>query len=135
VITLLADVNIRGHVARLISRMQGETWREFWDYLDVRCLTFNEVGLGAADTDAIIWYKCQELQMYLLTSNRNDDGPDSLQSVIRLANNSRSLPVFTVGDADSILSSTVYADRVIDRLIRYLLDRDNILGTGRLYLP
>jgi hypothetical protein len=135
VITLLADANIRGHIARLVKRMQGEGWREFWDYLHLRCLNFKEVGLELSDTDAVVWHKCQELQIFLLTNNRNDDGPDSLQTTIRIANTPQSLPVFTIGDADSILSSTDYADRVIDRLLRYLFEVDNILGTGRLYLP
>jgi len=45
------------------------------------------------------------------------------------------LPVFTLGDAERILSSHDYADRVIDRLFRYLFEIDNIRGTGRLYLP
>jgi hypothetical protein len=135
VITLLADADIKGHVARLVARMQGESWREFWDYLDLRHVNFEDVGLDSADTDAVIWHKCQEQQIFLLTNNRNDDGPDSLEATIRTFNTPQCLPVFTIGEADSILSSSEYAERVADRLFRYLLELENILGTGRLFLP
>ena len=134
-ITLLADVNIKGHVARLVALMQGESWREFWDHLAVRYETFPDVGLEASDTDAVVWHKCQDRGIFLLTNNRNDDGPDSLETTMRTFNTPTSLPVFTIGDPDRILSSAEYADRVIDRLFRYLLEIDNILGTGRLFLP
>ena len=98
----------------------------------LRHVNFEGVGLDPADTDAVVWRKCQELRIFLLTNNRNDDGPDSLETTIRTANSPQSLPVFTIGDADNILAGNAYADRVIDRLFRYLLEIDNILGTGRL---
>jgi hypothetical protein len=135
VITLMADANIIRQVARLTGRMQGESWREFWDYLQLRVVEFADVGLDPADSDAIVWHKCQAQQILLLTNNRNDDGPDSLEATIRQFNTPRSLPVFTIGDADKILESSEYTERVVDRLFRYLLDYDNILGTGRLFLP
>jgi hypothetical protein len=135
VITLLADADIKRHVARLVARMQGESWREFWDHLALQCVNVENVGHDPADTDVVIWHKCQKQRIFLLTNNRNDDGPDSLEATIRTHNTPQSLPVFTIGDADSILSSGDYADRVIDRLFRYLLEIDNISGTGRLFLP
>jgi hypothetical protein len=135
VITLLADANIKGHVARLVARMQAERWREFWDYLQVRCVVFSDVGLDPADSDSVIWQCCQQQQILLLTNNRNEDGPDSLEATIRTFSTPVSLPVFTVGDADRILSDKDYADRVIDRLFRYLLEIDAVRGAGRLFLP
>jgi hypothetical protein len=135
VITLLADANIKGHVARLVTRMKNESWREFWDYLNLRQVNFEDIGLDPAASDAVIWHKCQEQRILLLTNNRNDDGPESLEATIRAFNTPASLPVFTIGDADSILSSSEYAERVADRLYRYLLELDNVLGTGRLFLP
>jgi hypothetical protein len=135
VIALLADVNIQGHIGRLVQRMQSDQWRDFWDLLDLRYLTFPDLGLIAADTDAVVWQRCQESQVFLVTNNRNDDGPDSLAATIRTRNTPQHLPVFTIGDADGILAGTEYADKVIDRLFRYLFELDNIRGTGRLYLP
>ncbi len=91
--------------------------------------------MDSADSDGVVWHRCQERAALLLTNNRNDDGPDSLEATIRVHNTPHSLPVFTIGDADSILASPEYAEQVIDRLFRYLLELDNIRGTGRPFLP
>jgi hypothetical protein len=34
-----------------------------------------------------------------------------------------------------MLSSRAYTHRVVERLMEYLIDVDNLRGTGRLYLP
>jgi hypothetical protein len=134
-ITLLADVNIEGHVAYLVSRMQAEYWREVWDHLELRCLTFPEAGLTRADSDATVWHACQQNQFLLLTSNRNDDGPDPLESTIRKFNTGTRLPVFTLSDADEIFRSKIYAENVVEALYDYLLRIETVLGSGRLFLP
>lgn len=134
-ITLLADANIQRHISRLVARMQSETWRDFWEHLQLAVVSFADLELDPSASDEAIWIRCQDRQVFLLTNNRNDDGPTSLESTIRRRNTSESLPVFTIGDADSILTGFEYADRVIDRLFQYLLELDNIRGTGRLYLP
>jgi hypothetical protein len=94
VITLLADANIQGQVALLAAYMQAEPWRDFWDYLDLRLLTFADVGLNPSDPDDIVWQRCQELSVLLITDNRNDDGLDSLEATIRRLNTPEKLPVF-----------------------------------------
>jgi hypothetical protein len=135
VIALLADANIQGHIARLVERMQSDTWRDFWDHIELRYLTFADIGLNPADKDSLVWQRCQEYSVFLLTNNRRKDEADSLEATIREQNTSESLPVFTLGEADNLLTDDEYADRVIDRLYRYLFEIDNIRGTGRLYLP
>jgi hypothetical protein len=50
-------------------------------------------------------------QLYLLTSNRNDEGSESLEATIRTHNAPTSLPVFTIADADRIFQSKDYAER------------------------
>jgi hypothetical protein len=115
--------------------MQGEPWRDFWDYLELRFLTFADVGLNPSDPDDIVWQRCQELGVLLITDNRNDDGPDSLEATIRKQYSPECLPVFTIGDVRAVTSSRAYADRVIDRLLRYLLELENIRGSGRLFVP
>lgn len=134
-IRLLADVNVEGHVARVVSLMQGNYWRDYWDHLDIRALTFSDVGLSPNDADSHLWQFCQQQQLYLLTNNRNDDGPDSLEATIRVHNTAASLPVFTLSDADRIFHSKDYADRVTESLFDQLLRIDTLRGTGRLYLP
>ena len=99
------------------------------------CTTFAEVGLDPADSDAVIWHRCQERRLFLLTNNRNDDAPDSLQATIRASNTPESLPVFTIGDAERLRNSRDYSDRVIWALLDYLVRIDGLLGTGRLFVP
>jgi hypothetical protein len=41
----------------------------------------------------------------------------------------------TLADADRILDERAYAERAVVKLLEYLLDIDNYLGTGRLYVP
>ena len=91
-IGLLADATIQGQVELLALRMQAEPWREFWDYLHLRCVTFAEAGLDPTDSDAVIWQRCQDLGILLITDNRNDDGPDSLENTIRMHATVTSLP-------------------------------------------
>jgi hypothetical protein len=135
VIKLLADANIQGHIDLLVKRMQAEPFLGFWTFLNISCLKFADVGLSPSDTDATIWQLCQKQKIFLLTNNRNDDGPDSLENTIRTCNVTGSLPVFTIGDVDRTMSDRNYSDEVIWALFEYLLQADNILGTGRLYLP
>ena len=132
---LLADENIQGHVDRLVKRIQSEPWSEFWAYLEMSCVSFADIGLNPGDTDAAVWHRCQERRAILITSNRNDDGPDSLENTIRNCNTPQSLPVFTIGDPDRTLAERHYQDKVIWALLERLLEIDNLLGTGRLYIP
>ena len=134
-VILLADANIEGHIDRLVKRMQAEPWIGFWNFLHMSSVSFADVGLDSADSDAVVWQRCQEKQLFLVTSNRNDDGPDSLQNTIRTQNTARSLPVFTIGDADRTLTDRDYSDQVIWALLEYVFDMDNLLGTGRLFIP
>ena len=134
-IALLPDHHVTGHVAYLAARMQATAWREFWDHFDLRVFQFVDVGLLPEDSDAVVWRRCQVRELVLLTNNRNDDGPESLEATIRTYNTSTSLPVFTFGDADRILQSATYADKVVVSLFDQLLRLDSLRGTGRLYLP
>jgi len=131
----MADANIQGQIDRLSKRMQAVDWREFWTFLQLSFLTFADVGLDPADSDAVVWQRCQERQVFLLTSNRNDKDPDSLEATIRIHNTPQCLPVFTIGDTDRISVDGSYCERVIETLFAYLLEAENIRGTGRLYLP
>jgi hypothetical protein len=135
VIQLLADVNIEGHVSRLAALMQSDYWRDFWDFLDIHLLRFQDVGLSANESDAQVWQVCQQRQIYLVTNNRNDDGVDSLEATIRVHNTATSLPVFTLSNADRVFLSKDYAERVTESLFDHLLRIDTLRGTGRLYLP
>jgi hypothetical protein len=135
VVILLVDTNLDGHAALLDVRLRAETWREVRDHLDIRFLDFEHAGLHRNAKDDVVWRFCQENGYYLLTANRNRESEDSLEATIEREGTAESLPVFTFADADRIYQSTAYRDKVVESLLEYLLDADNLRGTGRLFLP
>jgi hypothetical protein len=60
---------------------------------------------------------------------------DSLEATINTHNTPTCLPIFTFSDADLILDSKDYRERVTESLYDYLLRIDSLRGTGRLFLP
>jgi hypothetical protein len=132
---IVADNDIRKHWALLLGRIQSEQWREFWISLNLTVETFETLGLPENVADATLWHRCQERQIILITNNRNQDRPDSLEATIRIHNKSSDLPVLTLANARRFLHDKEYAERVAEQLLRYLLDIEGLRGTGRLYLP
>jgi hypothetical protein len=131
----MADHNIEGHLEVLLRIMRTTPWQEFWDELDLEIASFTSLGLPPDASDSALWQACQSQDIVLITANRNKDGEDSLEATIATQNQPDSLPVLTVSSADQILTNRAYAVRVVSRLLEFLLDLDNIRGTGRLYLP
>jgi hypothetical protein len=132
---ILADVNVQGHVELLRLVWESAYWRELWSALALPVRTFAEVGLANNVPDTLVWQLCQQRQLALITANRNNEGADSLETAIRTSNTSESLPVFTLADPEQIRHSRAYAERVAEKLLEYLLEIDQVRGTGRLYLP
>lgn len=132
---LVADANFIGHFRVLLYSLEGEAWSEFWRHLNLSVITFADLGLRESATDREIWQVCQQAEVALLTGNRNKDGPDSLEATLQESNTASSLPVFTVGDPNLVLHSKTYVEKVVERLLGFLMDIDNYRGTGRLYLP
>ena len=73
--------------------------------------------------------------MDVITANRNDEGPESLEATIRTLNDASCLPVLTIADPESVLMSREYAERVAIQVLEYLLELGNFRGVGRLYVP
>jgi hypothetical protein len=132
---LLADVNDVKQVRVLLMLLQQEPHAEFWNHLSLTVPTFADLGLHPRSTDLDVWLKCQAEELLLVTANRNDDGPESLEATIRTHTTPQSLPFFTLADANRILNERSYAELVADRLLEYLYDIHHLKGTGRLYLP
>jgi hypothetical protein len=135
VITLLVDANLDGHAEVLDMRLSTNTWLEWRGLLQIQFLHFEQAGLARTASDTIVWRFCEQNGYYLLTANRNSKSDNSLEATIRREGTERSLPVFTLADADRIYDSTDYLDQVVASLLDYLLDEENYRGTGRLYLP
>jgi hypothetical protein len=132
---VLGDISIQGHVLALVTVLESAAWRWIWASLNLSILTFHDLNLAPDTPDDELWRLCQREQIILITANRNADAPNSLETTIRNESTPHSLPVFTIASADHVLHSGAYAERVVEKLLEYLLDIDNFRGTGRLYLP
>jgi hypothetical protein len=132
---ILPDVNVQGHFDRVLDLWREQALLELWNELGQPLVTFEDLGLSRAATDAEVWAVCQRAEVVLLTANRKDEGPTSLEATIRQQNTPTSLPVLTIADANRFMHDRAYADRVAGRLLDYLADLDNLRGAGRLYLP
>lgn len=134
-IRLLADVNAVGHFEYLAALMQGAEWIDFWNDLELKLLTFDDIDLPPDANDLEVWQRCQAEELVLLTDNRNHESPDSLQAAILTLNTPDSIPVFTISDLKQFRARREYADRVVERFYEYLMELDRYRGTGRLFLP
>jgi hypothetical protein len=132
---ILADVNVVKQLRMLLELFQGDSRRELWESLGFTTPSFADAGLSPQDSDLVVWQKCQEQQLVLVTANRNDDGPDSLEATLRERNTPASLPVITFADAERVRRDRAYAKRVADKLLEYLFDLEAYRGVGRLYVP
>jgi hypothetical protein len=132
---VLADINIQGHVDVLVHLLESDAWIELWRALGLRYITFRDVGLNEQATDATVWQLCQEQGYVLITSNRNQKSPDSLEATIRDRSTPDSLPVLTLADAERFRNDREYAGRVAASLLQTLYDIESFRGAGRLYLP
>jgi len=130
-ITVLADHNIEGHAALLWSTMATSGWLELNLF---RLVTFAEISLPLMSSDRAVWQFVQARELLLLTGNRNMDGTDSLEQVIREENYATALPVLTIGRLDRMVERN-YREACADRLVEIGLDLDTFRGAGRLYLP
>ena len=119
----------------LLRLLTAAEWGEVWQELAVGIESFVHLGIPVDSSDAEVWQICQTQQIILITGNRNRGGPEALEAIIARYNTPTSLPVLTIGDPRRVLSSRVYAERVATRLLEYLFDLENFLGSGRLYLP
>ena len=135
---IIADANLDGHLVRLMNLIESGEWAELWAGLGLTAEPFRTLGVTTDTVDRIVWDRCQAAGYVLLTANRNGDGEDSLDSVIR-AGGPSALPVFTIADAGRVMTDSDYARHVIVQMLDYLIDLNEqpelLLGAGRLYLP
>ncbi len=134
-VTILLDEQMAGDVAILRSIAESVDWQSVTSLLGLRFATFADVGLSTGSSDRIVWEYCQTSGYYLLTDNRNDKDEDSLEATIRKFNKPTSLPVFNIADRPKFNADRSYAILAFEKLLEYLIEPDNLLGTGRHYLP
>ncbi len=135
---ILPDINFQGQFARLLYVLNAPDWRGEWVRLRLATPTFRSLGLDQKTPDRLVFERCQQLGMYLITANRNHDGPDSLEATLRDAG-PLALPVFTLGNGQRVLEEPAFATAVALHLLEYAIDVERdptaLLGSGRIYLP
>jgi len=132
---ILADANCAGHFALLLRLFQQHWRQEVWEFLRLVQVSFADLRLPPDASDREVWEVCQREHVVLVTANRNDAGPESLEATLQHQNTPQSLPVFTLANDQRVLRDRQYAEKVADRLIEALSDIDSYRGTGRIYLP
>jgi len=132
---LLADVNAQGHLNAIVAVCRDESWGEFWASLEVTLLAFEDVGLDPRARDDVVWQTCQDRGVLLVTGNRNEGAPDSLEATLIARNTVSSLPVLTLANADRLIVDRAYAEQAAIRLMDVLLYLDDYRGAGRVWLP
>ena len=128
----LIDHNLGGHAQILLGNIAGQGWLEL---LPIQFVTFKEMNLSINSSDRVVWRIAQTNQMILLTANRSMKGDDSLEQVLREENTLDSFPVITIGNAERFLEDRVYRNQCVDRILEILLDLENLMGVGRLFVP
>jgi hypothetical protein len=132
---IMADNDSRGQFRVIYALLESNDYRGLWRSVDCEVLNFQTLGLPSTAPDAAVWQACQERQIILVTSNRNAEGPDSLEVTLRTSNDPNSLPVITIANPRRLMQSKAYAVRVVERLLEYLMDLDRYRSAGRLYVP
>lgn len=125
--SLLADGNVEGHLQALVYVLESPSWQELWADLDVEIITFDQLNLSKDVSDVVLWRSCQQRDVVLITGNRNDEGPESLEAAIRSENTDSCLPVLTISDPARIFTDRLYAEHVAERLLETLLDIEVLL--------
>lgn len=132
---VMCDHDIEGQFAALQQIILSDVWRDIWDELGCAFESFESLSIPTGASDEIVWMACQQKEVVLVTGNRNADGLDSLEMVIRRLGTASSLPVLTIGDPDRVLNDRDYAGVVAERLLQYMLELEQLRGTGRIYIP
>lgn len=130
-ITVLADHNIEGQAIALWGTLSASGWLEV---CSLRLATFAQGGLPPESSDRQVWRFAQDHGMVLLTSNRRMRDTDALEQTIREENSAASLPVLTIGNVKRIVEKT-YQERCAVRLLEIVLDLENYMGAGSIFIP
>jgi len=130
-IAVLIDHNIEGQAMLLWSILRAAGWLKLFPF---DMVMFKDVGLSADSTDREVWRFAQANQMILLTANRNMEGKNSLEQTMREENTSISLPILTISK-DERLKEKDYRNRCAEKLLEIVLNLDNHIGSGRIFIP
>ena len=111
--------------------------------LDVQFVVLSDIGLPLDVDDRTLWQRCQSEGWVLLTDNRNEVDPTSLQATLDEAWAPGMLPVLTLADKQRFERDAEYRQRVASDIADVLFglkhgeyrDRDRILSPVKWKMP
>ena len=109
---LLADANVAGHQRRIVQLLDRSGLLEILTELGTQFALLSDIGLPRDVDDRTLWQSCQRDGWVLLTDNRNDEGPTSLQATLDDAWRPGSLPILTLTAKQHFDRSAEYRERV-----------------------
>jgi len=128
---VLVDHNLEGYVVLMVGVLASGGWL---DLIPIQFVTFEDINLAIDSNDLVVWEAAQNREMILLTANRSMKGVDSLEEAIRKHNTEASFPVLTIGSVER-LAERRYREQCGLRLFDVVLNLENYLGVGRLFIP
>ena len=128
----LIDYKLQKYAAILLGKIANDGWP---DLIPIRFTFFNELDLPTDSNDRLVWQLSQKNRMILMTANRNMKGEDSLEQVLREDNTSDSLPVITIANLDRFSKEASYRSRCADSIVEIVLNIENYMGSGRIFIP
>lgn len=129
--TILLDHDLEGQAVFLEAALRETAWDQD---LHIEFIRLRDINLPQDCTDEVIWTYVQQKRLLLITNNRNRDDDTSLQAMIDDHNSPTSLPVLTISDQTKLIIPE-YRQQVVDKIVAVVVDLENYLGTGRIYLP
>ena len=134
---LLADVNVQGHLVHLRHLLMA---LDLWIILvesGLEFSTFSDLAIPRDLNDRELWLRCQQDGWVLFTENRNDDGPDSLESALSDSWWEGDLPVLTLSNKSRFEHSREYAERVAGDVAELLVGiaEGQYRDQPRIYVP
>lgn len=128
---ILADYNLNRQALLISGSLLAGGWL---DLAPIQLMTFENIGLPADSNDRVVWRFAQINGMLLLTANRNAKGEDSLEQVMREENQPTSFPIITIADPERV-NEFDYRERCVERLVEIVIDIQDYMGAGRLFIP
>ena len=81
--TIMADHDCEGQLQVLLRLLTSAAWQGLWTELAVRVESFATLDVPTNASDLVLWRLCQTQQIVLITGNRNQEGPESLEAAIQ----------------------------------------------------
>lgn len=130
-ITILLDHDLAGNGIFIEQGLKETGWDQL---IQFRFTRLRDYGFPDNLPDQEIWRFVQTQRLLLVTNNRNSENETSLQATLRRESTFTSLPVVTVSNKDDLIQ-TEYRQRVAHSLASIVIDLENYLGTGRVFIP